>query len=49
MIIENDVINKKVGKPNVSCLSISKKKNIVEVVNKWQVDGASIPLLQVLY
>ena len=47
-MIEDVVIDKKVGYPNVSSLSAGGWKNIVEVTNRWQVGGALILLLYVL-
>lgn len=48
-MIKDVVIDGKVGNSNITSLSTGREKNIVEVANKWQVDDALIPLLQVLY
>lgn len=44
-MIEDIIVDGKVDNPNISSLSIGGYQNIMEVANKWQVGGISIPLL----
>lgn len=44
-MIENVVVDRKVNNLNGSSLSISELRNIMKMVNKWQVDSVLILLL----
>lgn len=47
-MIKDIVICKKIDNSNISSLTIDRWKSIVDMVSKYQVDSASILLLQVL-
>ena len=47
-MIEDVVINEKIGNPNISNLSAGRWKNIVKMTNRCQVGDTLILLLQIL-